>query len=134
MKRRGKRDYPIELIQPVDFDRKLSSAGGPVIILCISREYEFSSQMDILKNVLVSLEGHYAPDLKAYLMDEGFGNGLKEKLGLHGSPTFLLFIDGKEQGRLLGLADEGRLKSFLAAALGRYTGNHVIEEIKKGDL
>lgn len=119
MKRRGKRDYPVTLIQSCDFDREIRSAENPVLILCIRRDYEFSSQMGILKGVLSSMSVNSGLGLKAYLVDEGIDSSLKERLGLQGSPTFLLFSGGREQGRLMGLADESGLKGFLAASLGQ---------------
>jgi hypothetical protein len=118
MKRRGKREYPIKLIKFNDFDREIDSAGKPVLMLCIRRDYEFSSQTGLIRDVLGRMAQGFPIDLKVCLADEESQPVLKERFDLQGSPAFLLFEKGKEKGRLLGVADEERLKGFLSTELG----------------
>ncbi|MRR14569.1 hypothetical protein EG833_03900 [archaeon] len=118
MKRRGKREYPIKLIKFNEFEREIDSAGNPVLMLCIRRDYEFVSQTDLIRDVLGSMVHGCPIDLKVCIVDEESRTALNDKLDLQGSPAFLLFDKGKEKGRLLGVADEERLKGFLSNELG----------------
>lgn len=118
MKRRGKRDYPIKLINFREFEREIDSACNPVLMLCIRRDYEFISQTDLIRDVLGRMDHGFPIDLKVCLVDEESRPALRERLDLQGSPAFLLFHKGKEKGRLLGVADEERLKGFLSTELG----------------
>jgi hypothetical protein len=118
MKRRGKREYPIKLIKFNDFDREIDSAGKPVLMLCIRRDYEFISQTDLIRDVLGRMVQGFPIDLKVCLVDEESRPALKDKLDLQGSPAFLLFEKGEEKNRLLGVADEEQLRGFLSNSLG----------------
>jgi len=118
MKRRGKGEYPIKLIKFNDFDREIDSAGKPILMLCIRRDYEFSSQTDLIRDVLGRMSQGFPIDLKVCLVDEESHPSLKERFDLQGSPAFLLFDKGKEKGRLLGIVDEERVKGFLSTELG----------------
>lgn len=118
MKRKGKREYPIKLINFNEFDQEIESAGRPVLILCIRRDYEFNSQTDLVRDVLGGMVQGFPIDLKVCLVDEESRPVLKGKLDLQGSPAFLLFENGEEKNRLLGIADEERLRGFLSGTLG----------------
>jgi hypothetical protein len=118
MKRRGKREYPLKLIQFNEFEREIDSAGKPVLMLCIRRDYQFRSQTDLVRDVLGRRVEGCPIYLKVCLVDEESHKALKDKLDLQGSPAFLLFDKGKEKDRLLGVADEERLKGFLSPTLG----------------
>lgn len=118
MKRRGKREYPIKLIKFNEFDREIGSDDKPVLMLCIRRDYQFGNQTDLIRNLLGRMAQDNPIDLKVCLVDEESHTALKEKLDLQGSPAFLLFEKGKEKDRLLGVADEDRLKGFLSTTLG----------------
>jgi hypothetical protein len=119
MKRRVKREYPIKLIKFNEFDQEIDSIDKkPVLMLCIRRDYEYSSQTDLIRDVLGRKVQGFPIDLKVCLVDEESRPVLKDKLDLQGSPAFLLFEKGKEKNRLLGVADEEQLRGFLNSTLG----------------
>jgi hypothetical protein len=118
MKKRGKREYPIKLIKFNELDQEIDSTGKPVLMLCIRRDYEFISQTDLIRDVLGRMVQGFPIDLKVCLVDEESQPALKDKLDLQGSPAFLLFEKGEEKNRLLGVADEERLRGFLSSTLG----------------
>jgi hypothetical protein len=78
----------------------------------IYRDYDFKNQTDVLKNVLKSLRN----DIKTYLLDEESVTAV-DWLDIGGSPTFILFYNGTEMGRLLGKIDEKTLTVFLTKHL-----------------
>jgi Thioredoxin len=118
MKRRSKKEFPIKLIQPNDFEREVESCRETALFLCTRRDYEFLNQVQILKEVLENMPDDNTKLLQVYLVDEGFQSTFMDKLNVEGSPTFLFFENGKEKDRLLGLADQDRLRSFIAKAMG----------------
>jgi hypothetical protein len=118
MKKRVKRGFPIKLIALNDIDNEIDSSPKPVLILCIRKDYEFTSQMELLNDLLGGADGEFPLELKVCLVDEESRLALKARLDLQGSPAFLLFEKGKEKGRLLGVADKERLGGFLSNSLG----------------
>lgn len=113
-----KRGYPIKLIKLKEFDEEICSEGRPVLILCVRRDYQFSSQTDLIRNLLERADQGCSIALKVCLMDEESPEEFNDRLDLQGSPAFLLYENGKEKDRLLGVADEARLKGFLRNSLG----------------
>jgi hypothetical protein len=78
----------------------------------IRRDYDFKNQTDVLKNILKSLRN----DIKIYLLNEESVAAI-DWLDIGGSPTFVLFYNGTEKGRLLGKTDEKTLTGFLTKHL-----------------
>ncbi len=99
----------IHLIHPENFEQEVVCESKPVLILCMPRTEEFENQLNILEDI----GRKYGERLKVALLDEGFIEGFKEKYGFAGTPIFLLLAEGKEQKRLLGLADREKLSGFI---------------------
>ncbi len=95
-------------IAATDFDPEIIKIQKFILFAYIRRDYDFKSQTDVLKNVSKDLRD----DMKIYLLDEETVNTF-DWLDLGGSPTFILFYNGTEKGRLLGKADIKTLTVFL---------------------
>ena len=51
----------------------------------------------------------------------------KDKLGIEGAPTFLIFYEGREKDRMLGYADMETLMAFVSKKLS-HLQNYDIEK------
>ena len=47
------------------------------------------------------------------MLEEELINGFRQMLHIKGTPVYLLFFQGKEKGRMLGMAGEEQLTAFL---------------------
>jgi len=90
---------------------------GPVLLACISRDYEYNEQT----NVLGGLSEKYGKKLKVCLLDED-SIGAFMKFGVEGSPAFIIFNEGEEKGRMLGKADKETLNNFVLKTLPWHNG------------
>jgi thiol-disulfide isomerase/thioredoxin len=105
--------YIIESIGLNEFEEKVVKETEPVLLLCIQNDYES-------KNQLHGIEDNYRTFLekvKIYLLEEDALKTFKEKFDVKGTPTFLLFINGRERGRWLGQAGFEELDHFLTMML-----------------
>ncbi len=91
-----------------DFSPGITKKEKFALFAYIHRDYDFKNQTDVLKNVLKSLRN----DIKIYLLDEESVNTC-DWLDIGGSPTFILFYNGTEKGRLLGKVGKKALTVFL---------------------
>ena len=101
-----------ELISTDNFESGLLDEKRPVLLACIRRDHEFKEQTEVLERVSKS----YGEDLKVCLLDGDF-TGACRRLGIEGTPTFLILYEGKEKARMLGKADMETLNSFVLRAL-----------------
>ena len=106
------KDVPVALLTLESFEKTLNREK-PILLLCMSRRDQNQEQLDILTNI----SKEYGGILEIYQLAEEFIGPLMEKLGFSGTPTFFIFSEGKEKGRLLGVADESELKDFLFRTL-----------------
>lgn len=91
----------------------VSTVDVPVLVACLSADYNYTRQLNILRELAAIHEG--ACIIRQMNVEElcSSANGLH----IGGTPTFLLFMAGKEQGRLLGFADVARLQLFIERVL-----------------
>ncbi len=99
----------IHLIRPDNFMDEVLSAGKPVLLLCMPRDDDFSSQLKLMEDISVK----YNSWLKVGLLAESFTESFKQKFDIAGTPTFVIFLEGQEKNRMLGLADCQTLESFV---------------------
>jgi len=78
-------------------------------LLCMPRDEEYSSQVKILEAVAET----HGQTLKVGILEDELMEGLKQDLGIRGTPTFLVLVQGKEKARMLGLADQVSLTDFI---------------------
>jgi thioredoxin-like negative regulator of GroEL len=100
----------VRVIRPENFKEEVVLEKRPVLLLCMPRDEEFYRQMEILEAV-AQMHGQ---TLKAGLLEHEFIERFRQDLGIRGTPTYLLLVQGKEMGRMLGLADEESLTKFIS--------------------
>ncbi|MCX7983091.1 MAG: hypothetical protein N2572_09335 [Syntrophales bacterium] len=103
----------MNLIGPNNFSEEVLNAKGPVLLLYIIKNGEYSNQYNILEQISI----HFGPWLKTGILDETTNEFFKKILKIPGSPTYLFFFQGKEKKRILGVQDITSLMSFVSEAL-----------------
>ena len=99
----------VTFINNKNYTTEIDRAGKPVLLLCMPKGPDFSSQSILLHQ----LSEKYKDTVKVCLLEEEMINGFRQMLHIKGTPVYLLFIGGKEKGRLLGMAGEEQLTTFL---------------------
>lgn len=97
--------YSIEIDR---FSNEVAHRREPFLLAYIGRLHQFKEQKDVLDQV----SSRFSDRLGFYLLNESYKGEIR-KLGIEGSPTFILFNKGKQIGRLLGRADVETLESFI---------------------
>jgi hypothetical protein len=103
----------IHLIRPDNFADEVLLVKKPVLLLCMPRSDDFLSQMNLMKHIAVT----HSLWLKVGLLAEEFTESFKKKFNVPGTPTYLIFLEGKEKNRMLGLTDSLTLESFVFGTL-----------------
>lgn len=96
-----------------NFEQVVMQEKAPVLLACILRDLEFKKQAEILDG----LSKRYGDFLKVCLPDEDSIRVFSKKCGIEGTPTFVILNNGKEVGRMLGLADNKTLPAFVLRTL-----------------
>ena len=99
----------VTFINNKNYTTEIDRAGKPVLLLCMPKGPDFSSQSILLHQ----LSEKYKDTVKVCLLEEEMINGFRQMLHIKGTPVYLLFFQGKEKGRMLGMAGEEQLTSFL---------------------
>jgi hypothetical protein len=97
-------------IQPDNFDREVLAETKPLLILCMPQDDQFPEQLKIIEEIA----SRHNPELKVGLVQEEFIEVFKKNYEVIGTPTFLLLVEGKEKGRILGLADQEMLTGLIS--------------------
>ncbi len=100
-----------EMFTPIgmdNFDFEITAEKRPVLLACIRRDDEYREQTEVLE----SISRRYGDELKICLLNEDFIE-IYRKLGIVGTPTFIIFYEGREKGRMLGKVDREKLSSFV---------------------
>lgn len=92
-----------------NFFTKVIQGRQPVLILCMPRDLDFQSQVKSLARCCESQGGTVIPAV----LDENFIGPFQCKYCVKGTPTFLIFDRGEEQGRILGLHNADELTEFI---------------------
>ena len=103
------------LIQSDNFEQEVIAEKKPVLLLCMrrlymSRDEEFPRQLKVMEDIATK----YSPELKVGVLEERFIEAFKKNYVVIGTPTFLLLVEGKERGRILGLADHEMLTNLIS--------------------
>ncbi len=77
------------------FDSEVLVEKRPVLIACVSRDYDYDKQTGVLGGV----SKRYGKKLKVCLLDED-SIGAFMRFGIEGSPAFIIFHEGVEKGRM----------------------------------
>jgi hypothetical protein len=97
-------------LQPENFDREVMTETRPVLILCMPRDDQFPKQLKIIEEIAAN----HDREIKVGLVQEEFIEGFKKKYLVTGTPTILILEEGKEKGRILGLADREMLMNLIS--------------------
>jgi thioredoxin-like negative regulator of GroEL len=100
----------VRVIRPQNFEQEVVSEKRPVLLLCMPRDEEFLKQVKVLEDVAET----HGQALKVGVLEDEFIERFREDLGIRGTPTFLILVQGKERGRMLGLADSASLTDFIS--------------------
>ncbi len=95
-----------------NFDFEITAEKRPVLLACIRRDDEYRELIEVLE----SISRRYGDELKICLLNEDFIE-VYRKLGIVGTPTFNIFYEGREKGRMLGKVDREKLSSFVLRTL-----------------
>jgi hypothetical protein len=98
------------LIRPDNFEREVVAEKKPVLLLCMPRDEEFPNQLKVLEDIATK----YSQELKVGVLEEGLIEAFKKNYSVVGTPTFLMLVEGKERGRMLGLADQEMLTNLIS--------------------
>ena len=97
------------LIRSDNFEQEVIAEKRPVLILCMPRDEEFPNQLKVMEDIATK----HSQELKVAVLEEGLIEAFKKNYRVIGTPTFLLLVEGKERGRMLGLADQEMLTDLV---------------------
>lgn len=100
-----------------NFESEITLELRPVLMACIRRGFEEKEQLKILKAVSSKI----ARNVKICLVYEGTNDAYRV-LSVEGTPTFLLYVDGEEVGRVLGKVNPETLIDFVLENLRQKMG------------
>ena len=104
-----------DVLRGLDIGARSSRRATPVLVACLGSKAQAQGQLDAIGDVA----RRFGPKLKVYAVDEEELPGMRGRLGLHGTPTFLLFWGGRERDRFVGEAESMALERFVRHALGK---------------
>jgi thioredoxin-like negative regulator of GroEL len=99
----------VNLIRPENFEQEVIAEKKPVLLLCMPRDEEFSKQVKLMEDIAEK----YSNEVKVCVLQEETIEAFKKNYNILGTPTFLIIREGKERGRMLGLADKETLIKLL---------------------
>ncbi len=96
-------------IGPQEFESNVLHQVNPVLLVCLRKDGGFRSQLEAIEAVCRELvEG-----LDVYLLDEDYITSFWERFGIKGTPTFMIFYNGRGVAKLLGRASARTLSTFI---------------------
>ena len=98
------------------FNPEIIKEKGMGLVAYIYRDSSFKQQVKVLNDLSKTLKNV----IQIFLMENDDVRKYHE-FDISGSPTFILFYNGEEKGRLLGKADTKTLTDFIS--------NHLLEMI-----
>ncbi|MEF2229564.1 MAG: thioredoxin family protein [Pseudodesulfovibrio sp.] len=103
----------LKTMEPQAFDVELQSGGEPLLVAFLKRNERFRSQYQALDEAT----GRFSGRLRCFLYDTDYLDVALNRFMVKGTPTFLLFSDGREVDRLIGESDRATLEEFIRSAL-----------------
>lgn len=90
-------------------ERKLDKEPGAVLLACMRIDKDSREQ----ERAFAAVSELFKGKLAFWVVDERGGSAFGARHRIVGTPTFLLFLHGEEQGRLLGRAESDELLRFV---------------------
>jgi hypothetical protein len=103
-------DPLIGLIRSEDFEQEVIAAENPVLVLCMPGDQDLPGQLQLLQEMALK----YGQTLKVRFLHENFIEPFKMRYNVLGTPTILIFLEGEERARMLGLANKESLMDFVS--------------------
>ncbi|WP_272700362.1 thioredoxin family protein [Desulfovibrio sp. Fe33] len=103
----------VKTIEPQAFDVELQGRGVPLLVAFLKRNERYSGQVGALEATCRQRGG----SLRCFLYDEDYLDMATERFSVKGTPTFLLFHEGREVDRLIGESDGDTLNEFIGLSL-----------------
>ena len=103
-----------KMLTPDQYQALHEKTRGLVIVGYLSNDLISSRQMQILSDFAQAA----AKRVTCVVLNPAYGSYFEKALKLDGSPTFLLFFAGVEQGRFLGAADYEDLRELASGPAG----------------
>lgn len=97
-----------------NFEFELLQHHQAVLLLCLPRNSDYFSQVQALMGCCKAWDGSLTPGV----LDEDFVEPFKRRYSVGGTPTFLIFKQGKELERRLGQHSPEALIRFAEETLG----------------
>ncbi len=98
------------LIRSENFAQEVIAEKRPILILCMPRDDEFPQQFKVIEDIATKC----GQELKVGILEEELIEAFKKDYGVIGTPTFLLLMEGKEIGRVLGLSDQKMVMDLIS--------------------
>ena len=109
----------IRFVGMEDFEREVLKEKRPVLVLCMHRDQDFNVQIELIERVT---DRSYGERMSLCLLEQDSIEVFKENYRVSGTPTFLLFSEGKEVNRFLGMVETHTFEDFLSRTLVFYKG------------
>ena len=93
-----------------NFETEVIEAARPTLLECLHSSPSLADHLETLKKLSRSEKNK----LKVCMLETSDIEAFRERLDIGGTPTFLVFQQGEEKGRLLGEVNEDILKNFVS--------------------
>lgn len=110
--------YVFTSIAMDNFESEIRLELRPVLLACIRHGFEAKEQLKILEAVSRKI----TRNVKICLLYEGLNDAYRV-LSVEGTPTFILYLDGEEIGRILGKVSPKVLNEFVVEKLTQVVGD-----------
>ncbi len=99
----------VPVVRIAEFTKQVLDHPAPVLVAFLRCDLEPVEQLELLATVAKA----YGPALKVCVLDALESYGFRKEYTVLGTPTYLIFQDGREVERMLGKADIDSLRFFL---------------------
>lgn len=107
----------VKTMKPQAFDLELHG-GQPFLVAFLRRNERFRAQSRALEEA----SRRHGDILNCYLYSHDYLDNAMQRFMIKGTPTFLIFSDGREVDRLIGDSDPEALDEFIRSSLGAGRG------------
>ena len=102
-----------DVMGEIDISAEILSQAKFTLLACLESKARAERQIEALSTVAA----RFGERLRVFVVEEGDVPGLRSRLNVLGTPTFLLFHGGREQNRYLGEAESAALYTFVQQGL-----------------
>ncbi|WP_319584346.1 thioredoxin family protein [uncultured Pseudodesulfovibrio sp.] len=103
----------IKTIEPQAIDIELQNGDGPLLVAFLKRNEKYSGQVAVLESACRT----HGESVRCFLYNADYLDTATDRFAVKGTPTFLLFHEGREVNRLIGESDGPTLDEFIDASV-----------------